>query len=570
MSVLTLSLPEDLRRAFTSGLDAWQARDGTRRLHAKDATLWTNGDEARWLGWLAAAETERRSLSEARALADELVREGFSHVAVLGMGGSSLCPYVLATTFGPQEGRPALSVLDSTDPSQIRAFEDALDLPHTLFVVSSKSGSTLEVTILRNYFLARMRELVGDRAGQHFIAITDPGSSLEEHAASDKFRAVLAGVPEIGGRFSALSHFGMAPALLAGLDVEAMLSAAEAMERACAVTDASQNPGVLLGVLLSSVAAQGRDKLTIVTSPAVATFGSWLEQLVAESTGKQGQAIIPVDLERLTSPARYGEDRLFVQVRLESESDDGQEEALAALEADGHPVARLVLEDLGELGGEFFLWEMATAVCGAGMNINPFDQPDVEAAKAAARRLTDEYEKSGELPGETPMIDEGGLKLFADAFNEDALVGSADDLTPAALLKAHLARLGPGDYFAIQAYLEMNDAHTAALQSIRHRVRDAHLVATTLGYGPRFLHSTGQAHKGGPNSGVFLQITCDEAQDLPVPGRRYSFGTVKAAQARGDFAVLAERGRRALRVHLGADVAAGLKALDAAVRQALS
>lgn len=566
-----MSLPAALKDATLAARTAWRQSDSTHRLWNRDATLWSGRDEARWLGWLDIVAAQRAALPGLTALADAVRQEGFRHVAVLGMGGSSLCPYVLATTFGQAAGRPRLQVLDSTDPSQVRSFEAALDLAHTLFVVSSKSGSTLEPNILRDYFLSRVREVAGkDRAGRQFVAITDPNSQLESQARAESFRAILAGVPEIGGRFSALSNFGVAPAVLAGLEAGILLERAETMVAACRSDDPDGNPGVALGTVMGAAQAQGVDKLTIIAAPGIAEIGSWLEQLIAESTGKHGKAVIPVAGESPAAPDHYGADRLFVHLRLEGHADAAQDAAVAALEQAGRPVVRLTLGSPLDLAAEFFRWEFATAVCGAAMKINPFDQPDVEASKLATRALTDEVEKSGALPPEEAFCRENDLECFADAANVLALVSASGARTVEGLLRAHLERLGAGDYFAVLAYVEMNAAHTALLQQLRHRVRDARRVATTLGFGPRFLHSTGQAHKGGPDSGVFLQITCEPAQDLPVPGRRYSFGTVEAAQARGDFAVLAERGRRALRIHLGADVATGLKALDAAIARALS
>jgi transaldolase/glucose-6-phosphate isomerase len=357
-----------------------------------------------------------------------------------------------------------------------------------------------------------------------------------------------------------------------GVDVPKFLDHAEYMMHSCAAcVPPSDNPGVILGTIMGVLANNGRDKVTLITSPGIWDFGAWLEQLLAESTGKEGKGLIPVDLETIGAPSVYGNDRLFVYTRLENAPDAAQDAAVAALEAAGQPVVRIGVSDLYQLGAEMFRWEIATAVAGSIIGINAFNQPDVEASKVATRKLTSEYEKSGTLPSETPMLEVDGVKLFSDTKNTAALAqasGGAKTLT--AYLKAHLNRLGAGDYFCISAYVEMNETHQKPLQAMRHAVRDAKKVATCLGYGPRFLHSTGQAYKGGPNSGVFLQITCDDANDVQVPGRRYTFGVVKAAQARGDFEVLVERNRRALRVHLGADVAAGLATLQQAITQALA
>lgn len=497
---------------------------------------------------------------------------GFKHALLLGMGGSSLCPEVMRLTFGKIAGYPELHVLDSTDPAQIRAIEKRIDLGNTIFIVSSKSGSTLEPNIFKQYFFERAKQVVGEKeVGNRFIAITDPGSKMQQVAENDRFRHIFHGLPSIGGRYSALSDFGMVPAAVMGVDVAQFLKLTEEMVQACgASVPAGENPGVVLGAILGVLGTQGHDKVTIITSPGIPDLGAWLEQLIAESTGKVGEGLIPVDRERLAAPAAYGDDRVFAYLRLDSAPDAAQDKAVDALELAGQPVVRISVSQPISLGQEFFRWEIATAVAGSILGINPFNQPDVEASKIATRKLTDEYEKTGKLPPEKPMLETDGVKLFADEKNATALKSAASaDQTLAGYLKAHLGRLKAGDYFALLAYIEMNDAHEELLQGIRHSVRDARRVATCLGFGPRFLHSTGQAYKGGPNSGVFLQITCDDRADLPVPGQKYTFGIVKAAQARGDFDVLAERGRRALRVHLGADVEARLRQLSSAVAQAL-
>ncbi|HEY6548536.1 MAG TPA: transaldolase, partial [Vicinamibacteria bacterium] len=445
----------------------------------------------------------------------------------------------------------------------------------TLFIVASKSGSTLEPNIFKAHFFARVKHVLGaDKAASRFIAITDPGSHLEKEAKADGFRHVFSGVKSVGGRYSALSNFGLVPAAVMGLDVERLLRGAERMQAACAPgVAAALNPGLVLGTVLGVAALAGRDKLTLVASPGIHDLGAWLEQLVAESTGKLGKGIIPVDRESLGPANVYGMDRLFVYVRLEDAADASQDRAVAALRDAGQPVVTLTVASKLDLAAEFLRFEIATAIAGSILGINPFDQPDVEASKLETKALTSAYEKEGRLPPEAPFFEGDGVKLFADPANADALAKSAaaskEGRSLLGFVKAHLGRLSASDYFGLLAYVPMNAAHEAALQVSRHRVRDARKVATCLGFGPRFLHSTGQGYKGGPNSGVFLQITCDDAKDLPVPGQKYTFGIVEAAQARGDFEVLAARKRRALRVHLGADVAAGLKTLDEAVRRAL-
>ena len=480
---------------------------------------------------------------------------------------------MLTRTFGHIKGFPRLHVLDSTVPSQVRSFEKAIDPAKTLFIVSSKSGGTTEPNAFKQYFFDRVKKASGggDGVGSQFIAITDPGSSLYKLAKTDRFRQICLGLPSIGGRYSALSNFGLVPAAAMGIDMPQLLESTEIMVQSCASSVPPEvNPGVMLGVILGTLAQQGRDKLTIITSPGIRSLGAWMEQLIAESTGKEGKGIIPIDAERLGTPEVYGQDRLFVYERLATDQDKKQQEAVQALEKAGHPVIRITPEEAIDVGQEFFRWEIATAVAGSVLGINAFNQPDVEASKIATRNLTSAYEKSGNLPKETALIQDGPIGLFADTKNAGAIDKAAGAKTVPAYLKAHLGRIVKGDYFAINAYVEMNDENQAILQEMRHAVRDTRRVATTLGYGPRFLHSTGQLHKGGPNSGVFLQVTSDDAEDLSVPGQKYTFGILKRFQAQGDFEVLAERGRRLLRVHLGSDVRAGLARLRDLVAGALS
>ena len=572
VSKQTYTLPQDLAASVKTATDDWRANGKVRRLWQRDATLWTGTDEANWLGWLDITEKQLAEHENLRKVAEDAKNSGFSDVLLLGMGGSSLCPEVLRMTYGKSAGYPELHVLDSTDPAQIKSFDDKIDPAKTLFIVSSKSGSTLEPNIFKQYFFERTKQAVGaEKAGSHFIAITDPGSKMQQVAETDKFRHIFPGVPSIGGRYSALSNFGMVPAAVMGLDTKKFLERTEEMVEACAsCVPVEENPGVVLGLILGSAAKAGRDKVTIITSPGIYDLGAWLEQLLAESTGKQGKGIIPVDRETIGAPDVYGNDRVFAYLRLDSAPDAQQDAQVAALEKAGHPVVRIAVGDKYDLGQEFFRWEIATAVAGSILGINAFNQPDVEASKIATKSLTSEYEKSGSLPPEKPILEDKGVKLFTDEKNASDLAKAAgSDKSLAGYLKAHFGRIKAGDYFAVLGYIQMNEPHEKALQTIRHTLRDKKHVATCLGFGPRFLHSTGQAYKGGPNSGVFLQITCDDAKDLPVPGQKYTFGIVKAAQARGDFQVLAERGRRALRVHLGADLESGLRNLQDAVKQAL-
>jgi len=566
-----ISLPGALESEVHSTLEEWRRAGNVRRLWAGDASLWTGGDEAKWLGWLDGPWEMKRQAAELETVAREARASGCTHALLLGMGGSSLAPEVVATTLGPSEGSPRLLVLDSTDPAQVRSFEEKTDPARTIYVVASKSGATLEPSILRDYFLERAKETLGPGTGSRFLAITDPGSDLEKEARRDHFRAVFPGMPSIGGRYSALSNFGLVPAAIAGIDVTTLLDRTLVLARSCAAwVPPTENPGVILGATLGVLGRRGRNKITFIVSPGLASLGAWLEQLLAESTGKNGQGLIPIDRETPGPPADYGADRLFVHIRLDDAPDAAQDQAVAEIGRAGHPVVRIDVPSKEDLGGEWFRWEIATACAGAVIGINPFNQPDVEASKIATRVLVGEYDKTGTLPAETPIASGDNVRLFADARNGRTLLELAgSNASPAAILKAHLSRLEAGDYFALLAYLEMSPHHSDALQAIRHRVRRARKVATCLGFGPRFLHSTGQAYKGGPPSGVFLQITCDDARDLKIPGRKATFGVVKAAQARGDFQVLAERGRRALRVHLGADVAMGLEILGHLVEKAL-
>jgi transaldolase / glucose-6-phosphate isomerase len=561
-------LPEKLEALVKESLANWKQNNKVRRLWQRDASLWTNTDEGNWLGWLDITERQLANLQQFKQIAADVKKAKFKHALLLGMGGSSLCPEVLRMTFGKIKGFPELHVLDSTDPAQIKAIQRPVDLRSTLCIVSSKSGSTLEPNIYKQYFFEQVKKKVGEKeVGNRFIAITDPGSQLEQVAGGDRFRKVFPGVKSIGGRYSALSNFGLVPAAVMGLDVAKILKNTEEMVKACgADVPADANPGVILGAILGIAATQGLDKCTIISSPGIHDLGAWLEQLLAESTGKQGKGIIPVDREKVGKPDVYGSDRVFVYLRLQTKPDKKQDAAVKALEVDGLPVVRINVKDAYNLGQEFFRWEIATAVAGSIIGINAFNQPDVEASKVETRKLTSEYERTGKLPPEAPFLQTDGIELYADERNTAALRGSETLLD---VLKSHLDRLNANDYFGVLAYITMNKENEDALEAIRHMVRDTKKNATVLGFGPRFLHSTGQAYKGGPTSGVFLQITCDDKVDLPVPGQRYTFGVVKAAQARGDFAVLAERGRRALRVHIGKNVKGDLAKLAKATKKAL-
>ena len=558
----------DMQMAFDNEMEAWRKTGRIRRLWAGDKTLWTGTDEDKWVGWLKIVEEELADVGKLASFASDVKKRGFTDVVLLGMGGSSLGPEVLGSTFGRQSGWPRFHMLDSTDPAQIKAIEDAIDLAKTLFIVSSKSGSTLEPNIFADYFFDRVSAARGkDKAGEHFIAVTDPGSSLERRANEQHFAHTFFGVKSIGGRYSVLSKFGLVPAAAMGIDVKRFLETTRHMQRSCG-TDVppAENPGVQLGIAMGVAATRfGRDKVTVIASPGIADVGAWLEQLLAESTGKRGRGLIPLADEPLSTPVHYGSDRFFAYLELDGDANPSQRQAVEALEKAGHPVVRIRVTDKWHIGQEFFRWEIATAVAGAVIGIDPFDQPDVEAAKVKARTLTDAYEKSHRLPEQTPMFRENGIALYADPRNASEL-GRHNTLS--GYLKSHFKRAQAGDYVALLAYIERDEPHTQALTTMRAHIRDKTRAATCLGFGPRFQHSTGQAYKGGPNSGVFLQITCDDPHDLNVPGHSYTFGVVKAAQASGDLEVLVERDRRALRVHLKS-VDAGLAELGRAVDAAL-
>jgi len=546
-------------------ISVWTKAGNVRRLWARDKSLWTGADEDRWLGWLDISQRELADVGTLEAFARDVRGEGAKDTALLGMGGSSLGAEVLGETLG-RDGWPKLHVLDSTDPEQVLSVERATTPATTLYLVSSKSGSTLEPNILRDHFLHVTREAgENGKAGARFAAITDPGSALEQEAKRDGFRNIFLGDPAIGGRFSVLSKFGLVPAATAGIDVGRLLKEAECMRESCAdMVPPSANPGIRLGIALGVLARDyGRDKITIVASPEVASVGAWLEQLIAESTGKKGKGLIPVDKEPIGAPEAYGNDRVFVHLCFGDSDAHGV--ALSALSQRGHPVIRLAINDKYQIAQIFFVWEIAIGVAGAVIGINPFDQPDVEATKQKTRALTDRIERGDSPSRQRPDFVHDGVFVFADPAIKK---GCAEARSLAECLRLHLNRLGANDYFALLAYMQRNADHETALERLRLRVRDTKRVATCLGFGPRYLHSTGQAYKGGLNSGVFLTLTCDHKEDVPLENRKLSFGAVELAQAQGDFDVLTERGRRAMRVHLH-DVSRGLGALSDAVTQAL-
>jgi transaldolase/glucose-6-phosphate isomerase len=558
--------------AYDGALATLTDRDFLKKLWAKDPTLWSNDPQhaeiiKHALGWLDVPEHMIESVSNLQSLAKDIAAE-FSDVVVLGMGGSSLAPDIMRETFGKIEGYPALHVLDSTDPEQIRELEASIDLARTLFIVASKSGTTTEPDAFYRYFCKRVTELVGSsKCGRHFIAITDAGTELETEAKSQSFRSCFLNDPNIGGRYSALSFFGMLPAALAGYDINLLLDrslgALHANDKGVASKDA---PGARFGAAIGGLTTAGRDKLTIVTHPSVRAFGAWAEQLIAESTGKSGKGILPVEGEPLGTPQDYGNDRVFVYVGagLPDEPADIASK-LQALQNAGHPVIRLAMNDRYDVGEQFYLWEIATAAAGSILQIDAFDQPNVQESKDNTKALLKQFAASGKFDEPAPAVSDDAMDISYISGSQNI---HAHD--PAAALAGVFGQVGADDYVAFCAYIARNEKHAALLEEMRVKVRDACKCATTVGFGPRFLHSTGQEHKGGPDTGVFVQITADSPDDMAIPGMGVTFRTLIAAQALGDLQSLDKRDRRGVRVHLKGDVDRGLRALNDLIDESLT
>ncbi len=569
---LTLRLPAELRTSVDAAIDRAVSERWATRLRAKDTTLWTTDPAvaatiANRLGWLDAPASFTDEVAELEAWADGIRAAGFTHAVVCGMGGSSLAPEVLADVLPRSAHGVRVAVLDSTDPEAVAAVDAGSDPSTTLWIIATKSGTTTETLAFLAHEWAITQRRVGrfpaTDAGDSFVAITDPGDSLEAIPHSDVFRETFLNPPDVGGRYSALTYVGLVPAALLGLDLTALLQDANAMLARCVVDEAT-NPGVALGAALGALARAGRDKLTFVIEPDLAALGAWLEQLIAESTGKRGTGIVPVDGEPLASAEAYGSDRVFVRLGRPSHLAD-TDAAMTALAAAGHPVIDVALEGGAWVAGEFVRWEVATAIAGAVLEVDPFDEPNVTESKTNTRTALDDHRRHGAFPAEDPVAVSGILRLYADA----ALgVGSGADAT--AVLKAHLERADAHGYHAIQAYLAPNADRTDALRALQQLLRDGTRRATTLGYGPRYLHSTGQLHKGGTPSGCFLQLVASHPDDLPIPGRDETFGVLIDAQALGDRASLASHGLPCLRIHLSDDADTGLAELTDLLRAALA
>ena len=540
-------------------MEAAQAQDVVARIMRKDATLWKVNEEGAGviensLGWLTVADEMLSVVDDLTEFANSIRSSGFRHVMVCGMGGSSLCPEVLANTFGPQVGFPELLVLDSTDPDVVAELNQKIDVEHCLFVIASKSGSTTEPNVFYKYWYEEVSKR-REQPGENFVAITDPGSPLVEAAAKLGFRRTFLNQSDIGGRYSALSYFGMVPAALMGIDIRTFL------ERAGQAKSLIENAALPLGAMLGEFANFGLDKLTLVIDPSVATLGLWIEQLIAESTGKLGMGILPVNGEPLGGPEVYSRDRVFVSIAKGVLTEERLTK-LNAVSMAGYPVIFRELDDVYDLGAEFFIWEFATAVAGWRMGINPFDQPNVQEAKDATKELLSSFERRGQFEPRAEVAKDDLITIYGE--------GESSEQPVVEVLRAHLATITPGDYIAFLNYIEETPEIDEKFQQLRTQVRDATRCAVTIGYGPRFLHSTGQLHKGGPDTGVFFQIIANDETDFAVPGEAYTFSILKQAQARGDFRALAKRGRRVIGIDLGDKTDAGLDHLSGLISKIIS
>jgi len=569
---MKLDVPDNLLHRISPQLASFDKRDFGARLWEHDTTLWSSDPDeqgliGRALGWLDVVENVRDELGNLRLFADQARADGYTQAVLLGMGGSSLAAEVMRTTFGVAEGYLDLHVLDSTDPAAIARLERSLDLAHTLFIVSSKSGGTTETASFHAYFYSRVKEIAGPHAGRSFVAITDEGTSLAAQALEQEFRAVFVNPSDIGGRFSALSFFGLVPAALMGLDLQRLLDHAQTAAEDCGCdVPADRNPGLIFGAALGDLSVNGRDKLTLIASPAIGGFGSWAEQLIAESTGKQGKGILPVDAEPLGPAGVYGDDRAFVYMRMRGAADDYRDKGVATLKKAGFPVITTELEDLYEIGGLFFLWEVAIATAGHVIGIDPFDQPNVQESKDNTKRVL-------------AAMQQGSVPAPRGARGEHVTVG-IDHAAARRLFGEFFGATGKGSYVALQAFVTPSDSAWRVLRDLRRLLLERLHVATTAGFGPRFLHSTGQYHKGGRNNGAYVQLTggdgvgrtgtAETGIDLPIPGRPYTFGQLKHAQAMGDLQSLVAHDRRVLSVDLGSDLAAGLDKLMKLARETIA
>ncbi len=538
-----------------------------KRIWDKDPTVWKKGKEPaesikNRLGWLSLPVTMKSTIDDINSLVNEVKGEGFTYAVVLGMGGSSMCPEVLSETFGVKEGFLKLFVLDSTDPLTIIDCGNSIDIEKTLFIVSSKSGGTIEVDSFFRYFFEKVKSKKGAGAGRQFIAITDNQTALESLAKENGFRKIFTNPSDIGGRYSALSYFGLVPAALLGIDIQKLLSNAEDMMDDCSVPSAEKNPGAVIGAIAGSLNKKKMDKITFIFSRQIRSFGYWVEQLIAESTGKEGKGILPVEGENTGKPSTYGNDRLFVFMNIMKDNDE--KKPVKKLIKNNFPVIEIELKDKYDLGGQFYLWEFATSVMGAVMGINPFDEPNVKESKDNTAKVLKAFEENKKLPDQVPKASKNNLRIY---FNENLFekkLPSGNKLIKWDLedyIEFFFDQCRKGDYIALMAYINKNKITEDLLLKIRELLREKTKLATTLGYGPRFLHSTGQLHKGGPDKGVFVQIVSDDSKDIEIPGKPYSFRILKESQALGDFESLIKHDRRVLRVNIGVDIGKGLSEL---------
>ncbi len=545
-----------------------QSQSTVTRLWQKDFTIWRSEENHKKsilnrLGWLESVELMQKNAAQLGSFSEEVRKSGFTHAVVLGMGGSSLCPDVCRFTFGLRKGYPELLVLDSTNPSSVTRIENSISLASTLFIVASKSGGTTETNMFYRYFYDKVGQSKKGEAGSNFIAITDVGTQMETEAKEKKFLRIFVNPSDIGGRYSALSYFGLVPMVVSGIDINRILKSAQSLIAVSRNPELKDNPAAMLGITLGEAWKAGRDKLTFIASKEIETFAYWVEQLVAESTGKEGKGIIPIEGEGAL-PA-YSDDRMFVLLRLERDGDSFN--ALRKrLYSEGHPVAEIILDNAYELGGEFFRWEFATAIAAVVMHINPFDEPNVKESKDNTVRVIEGFKKTGSLPKQELLAENAELEFYAELAYEDILIAGSSDHSLAGLCRAHLNQCEPGDYVAILAYLDQNQENTRLLQELRQSVGACTKCATTLGFGPRYLHSTGQLHKGGPPKGVFLLLTADEPVDNKIPGEPFTFEVLKQAQAIGDYQSLAGRSLPIVRIHLGKEIEEGLKYLHSLVK----
>jgi glucose-6-phosphate isomerase len=555
--------PNDLQPVIEGGLEKLNQQNAAQRIWNHDASFWKSDPQVQEeignrLGWLTVASGMQERRGEIIDFVNGVRQAGYQSAVLLGMGGSSLCPEVLRQTFGIAPGYLKLFVLDTTDPDTILAVEQQIDLNTTLFIVASKSGKTLETLSQFKYFYDKVSRLFGTNAGDHFIAITDSGTPLEQLAREHNFRHIFINPANIGGRYSALSFFGLVPGALIGVDIEKLLSRGQEMMKECGLDHQAQdNPGLWLGAALGSLATQrGRNKVTFAISPGIASFGLWVEQLIAESTGKEGRGLVPIASEDLGKPQDYGDDRIFVYLRLDGSQNSQLTDAIETLVAAGQPEIYYDLRDDYDLGAQFFLWEFAVATAGFFLDINPFNEPNVQESKDNTNNILAQYEKQGKLPEPQPILQQSNITIYGPSNGTQALTD---------YLHTFLSQVRPGDYIALMAYVQQTEESEGALEALRIRLRNLYKVATTLGYGPRFLHSTGQLHKGGANNGVFIQITGQDQHDIPIPGEPYTFGILKAAQALGDFYSLENHQRRVISIHIAGDLGQGLHTIEQSV-----